>query len=95
MGVDFWACRNCGETFPDCGYYTGCSCGEVWCCESCAKADGFAEEIDEETDEVIDDSGTCNFCREEDFKDCELLNHALDLLKMERNDLIYSFKQCK
>lgn len=27
MGVDFYSCDNCGETFPDCGTYIHCEHG--------------------------------------------------------------------
>lgn len=27
MGVDFYACENCGDTFPDCGTYIHCEHG--------------------------------------------------------------------
>ena len=44
MGIDYLTCHNCGETFPDCGSYVSCECGESWCDEECAKEDGFIEE---------------------------------------------------
>lgn len=44
MGVDFLSCKSCGETFPDCGHFVGCECGEHWCCEDCAESDGFQHE---------------------------------------------------
>ena len=27
MGVDFYSCHYCEETFPDCGSYVSCECG--------------------------------------------------------------------
>ncbi|NFH01348.1 hypothetical protein FC831_13855 [Clostridium botulinum] len=45
MSVDFLVCKNCGETFCDCGEYVSCeSCGEHWCCEECAEEDGYNTE---------------------------------------------------
>ena len=32
MGVDFYVCRACDETFPDCGPYVRCEgCGKPYC----------------------------------------------------------------
>lgn len=45
MGVVFYTCNRCGETFPDCGDYVSCEgCGTVWCCDECAEEDGFVAE---------------------------------------------------
>lgn len=44
MGVDFYSCKSCGDTFPDCGDYVYCECGEHWCSENCAEADGYQQE---------------------------------------------------
>lgn len=43
MGVDWLSCERCGETFPDCGDFVSCNddCYKVWCCDECAKEDGF------------------------------------------------------
>lgn len=38
MGVDWYSCRNCGDTFPDCGDFVSCECGEHWCDYDCAEA---------------------------------------------------------
>ena len=45
MGVDYFVCANCGETFPDAGSYVSCgNCGEVWCSHDCAEEDGHKDE---------------------------------------------------
>lgn len=44
MGVDFYSCKNCGDTFPDCGEYVSCDCGEHWCCDECAEEDGYRKD---------------------------------------------------
>lgn len=37
MGVDFYACGDCGETFPDCGSYYSCEqCYRHYCSTECA-----------------------------------------------------------
>lgn len=114
MSVDFLVCKRCGETFCDCGDFVSCECGENWCSDECAEADGYKEEHcrlgcnkdDEEMDACIkkdeyDKTGyvscwdcengiesSCNFCRNEDYSDETLLDKALSLLAMSREDLI-------
>jgi len=90
MGVDFYACNYCGETFCDVGDFVSCDCGNKWCCEECAKEEGFTEEIKNEYGE-----GTCKYCREEDFIDSELLEYALVGLKLTREELITMYKSEK
>lgn len=87
MGVDWYSCRNCGDTFPDCGDFVSCECGEHWCDYDCAEANGF------ERDE--DDNTSCNYCREEDFEDSTLLEFALKLLNKNRQELIKDYKNNK
>jgi hypothetical protein len=41
MGVDFYSCKNCGNTFSDCGRYVSCECGKRWCSDECAEEDGY------------------------------------------------------
>lgn len=85
MSVDYYSCNYCGETFPDCGDYVSCEgCGNCWCSEECAEEQGFR--IDVDNDEEY--STSCNFCRGEDYEDYELLEKALELLKISREDLI-------
>lgn len=114
MGVDWYSCKRCGETFPDCGDYVSCECGESWCSDECAEADGYKEEYcklgcnkdDDEMDNCIKKEqydkdeyvscwdceyhmdSSCNFCRNEDYNDETLLDKALNLLGMNREELI-------
>ena len=44
MGVEFYTCNYCGETFSDCGGFVGCECGIKWCDDECAEADGYISE---------------------------------------------------
>ncbi|MEH6848089.1 hypothetical protein CON15_19665 [Bacillus cereus] len=92
MGVDFYPCENCGETFPDCGYYVSCECGMHWCSDGCAEEHGHESREDEETGY---EESSCMYCREEDFDDNSLLYHALDLLNMDRQQIIGSYKTTK
>jgi hypothetical protein len=54
MGVDFLVCKNCGDTFCDCGEYVSCECGEHWCGDECAEADGCDKEKCNQGYEVYD-----------------------------------------
>ena len=108
MSVDWYGCKKCGETFPDCGDYTSCECGEMWCSDECAEKDGFkresckleydmddndCEESCYNCDNKIESS--CKYCREEDFDDSILFKFALKSLGMERETLIQSYKLSK
>lgn len=45
MSVDYWICKYCENTFPDCGCYISCeSCGTHWCSDECANRDGYIRE---------------------------------------------------
>ncbi len=116
MGVDFYSCHYCEETFPDCGSYVSCKCGNYWCSMECAEEEGFVQphcklhpELDDE--ELIDEyaakhcnrkycsddcenyvASSCKFCREEDYEDYKLLEKALKLLDMSREELIEKMK---
>ena len=95
MGVEFLACKNCGDTFPDCGNFVGCECGEHWCSERCAEADGYQyeEEGFKPEGQEWEQDTSCNFCKGEDASDWELLNFALKLLNMDRKELVKQLKK--
>ncbi len=80
MSVDFLVCTNCGETFPDCGYYISCKCGNCWCSDECASEDGF-EDNNEDDEDKDEDEISCSFCRNEKFTDKELLAYAVEKLR--------------
>lgn len=45
MSVEFYVCKNCGSTFPDCGEYISCEqCFTHWCSDECAEEDGYNKE---------------------------------------------------
>lgn len=112
MSVDYLVCENCGDTFPDCGYWVSCeSCGTCWCSDECAEEDGFVREhcaiypdlddrdlMEEYNKEHCDFNDcvycehyrpeSCKYCRGEDYDHETLLNKALELLKMSREDLV-------
>ena len=76
MGVDYYSCKNCGETFPDCGDFTYCSCGKRWCDDNCAKEDDYCQEecilgyeVDDGCPQDEDE------CDKDNCKDCEHYIH--------------------
>lgn len=80
MGVDFYACNNCGETFPDCGSYFHCDCGATFCSSECGKHE-YKEYSDDDIDDENDyeeEISTCIYCRVESVLDHDLLIFILD-----------------
>ena len=90
MGVDFYACDECGETFPDCGDYVWCDCGHHWCSDEGAENDGFMRH-DEEDAEETGIERSCKFCRGEDVEDEVLLKHCLLMLDISRDDAVVNY----
>ena len=81
MGVDFYVCRACDETFPDCGAYVCCEgCGHLYCGDECADIDGDGQEQ------------TCVDCRGDLDTDDNLLALALEKLGMTREQLTAEYK---
>jgi DNA-directed RNA polymerase subunit RPC12/RpoP len=79
MGVDFYVCQSCGDTFPDCGPYWSCEeCGN----HICSRCEKTIIKRDEETETDI-----CPFCTNEILSDYELLEFALKKLGMTRDAL--------
>lgn len=97
MGVDYYSCSNCSETFPDCGSYVQCECGEHWCSDECAEEDGFRIEEEGFTPEGSrwSQETSCKYCRKEDFSDLELLNFILGYSGFSRQEVIEKYKKAK
>lgn len=93
MSIDYYSCNCCGETFPDCGYYVSCDCGNHWCSDECAIADGYR--IDKEEDDEWEEETSCKYCREEDYDDSELLVYACVMLGITRDELVEKYKKDK
>jgi len=91
MGVDWYGCIKCGETFPDCGDYVSCDCGNMWCSDECAEADGFQRPDEDEIEEDPYAESSCKFCREEDVEDEVLLKHCLLMLDISRDDAVANY----
>lgn len=68
MGVDFYACANCEETFPDCGEYYSCEqCSRAYCSTDCAAFTPIVpfvstEDEDAEDHYYEDDEKQCGVC---------------------------------
>lgn len=92
MGVDWYPCEHCGETFPDCGSYVYCNddCYKRWCSDECAEADGFVEDR-ENIDRWGDSTKSCKFCRKEDADDSVLLAFLLIKCGYSRADVVAQF----
>jgi len=92
MGVDFYACDWCGETFPDCGDFVSCGgCGKMWCSDECAEKDGFQRPDEDDLEEDPYAESSCKFCRDEDVADGELLKHCLLMLDISREDAVANY----
>lgn len=93
MGVDFYACSNCGDTFPDCGDFTGCECGKHWCCDKCAESQGYRWEEDGYLPKgaSYEQDTSCSYCRNEDYPDEDLLEFSLHKLRLTRDELIVEY----
>ncbi len=92
MGVDWYSCSDCGETFPDCGGYTSCICGEMFH-EGCA--DDLREEfgtVDEDMGDGWDDYGenalrACPSCSKTIVRDSELLEYISEHLSIDLEEV--------
>lgn len=83
MGVDFYACQNCGETYCDCGYYFTCSCEAMFCSDRCG---GKKVEKGSESGNYWDDITSCVLCRVEVIPDIDLLNFLLKRHNLTRSE---------
>ncbi len=69
MGVEFFPCTYCDDTYADCGEYFSCDCGMNYCSTEC----GDREEDLEDEEEKI----TCRVCRKEYATEYMLLDFLL------------------
>lgn len=86
MGVDYYPCTHCGDTFCECGYYVICeTCDQRWCTDECAEKDGFRYEDEDRN------NSTCKFCRGEDTDDTSLLDFCLKQLGKTREEIVKDY----
>ncbi len=84
MGVDFYACDRCHETFPDCGPYAICNeCSNRLCDYCMNELKIYNHSMDEE----------CPFCRKDVLTDLDLLNYALNKLNLTKEQLEEEYRK--
>lgn len=99
LGVDYYSCKNCEETFPDCGHYGHCSKCETMFCGNCY--DKFVKTYGE-----IDKSHAryswygvslpeCDHCNGKKVNDSDLLKFALGKLKVTKTALKKEYVKIK
>ena len=96
FGIDYLVCDECGKAFPACAEdYRGCSCGKTFC-EDCVEDAKFAKNKNGGIKEnKWGEPVSCKYCRGEEITDDALLEKALKLLKMSREDLIKAKEEDK
>lgn len=91
MGVDWYTCNHCNDTYSDAGHYGSCSKCEDRYCGSCY--DEFVEKyglIDEDHEQYSyygESLPECDYCNGTEVDDSELLDFALEMLGMSENEL--------
>lgn len=96
MGLDIYTCDSCENTFIGGGDEVNCECGLKWCDSECAESDGFRHEENgfKPANSNWEQETSCNYCRNENFADSELLWYAINqLLIISREDLIEKYKE--
>jgi len=91
MGIDYYACDNCGDTFPDCGPYTHCEDCYRYLCSPCSDkmeigsyrmSKNGQDDYDED-----DEHGICPYCSGAIVTEEQLLEYALEKLGMGQDEL--------
>jgi len=100
MGVDFYACGICGDTFPDCGEYGTCAKCEENICSSCHDEQlGKYGSVDEDSDEAMDFGDDalceCDLCSDKVVHDSDILNYLLKYTSLTKDDVILAVKKEK
>ena len=88
MGVDFYACDICHDTFPDCGDYVSCECGGKFCSNDCASMDYAVYDDNGECIEGEDGEGNCVLCRGEAATDYDLIEFLLEKCSLTREQAV-------
>jgi hypothetical protein len=95
MGVDFYSCSNCRETFPDCGYYFTCSqCEHMFCSNDCGGREYVKDENGEhKTSRYGEELTSCILCRKEDATSDQLLHFLLAKFGLTRDQAMEMYKK--
>lgn len=99
MGVEFYVCKRCGDTFPDCGSYVNCNdCYSHWCSDECAEGDGWRVDIEETSGDGTEGSygeeaaHSCNYCRCEAADNHTLFSFLLTKLDLTRDEVLQQWR---
>ena len=94
MGVDFYACRNCDETFPDCGEFYSCEqCGRYYCSTECADFSPIEQMADEGDEDYDEDNVQCGICSKKTPDTGEMFCALLKHFKISREDAIKIWRE--
>lgn len=97
MGVEWYTCKSCEDTYCDAGLYGTCAGCEEHYCNSCHKSNknkyGTVEDGSKEADYFGSNaSKQCEFCSGDVIEDSTLLNFALELLEVSYDELVHRYK---
>lgn len=96
MGVDFYVCDHCYDTFPDCAPYFYCNKCSNFLCDDCERKlvpnDYPYEDDGPIYDEEDANNWKCPFCRKEIVSDDDLLSFALEQLGLTYEELVARYK---
>lgn len=88
MGVDWFPCDNCDETFPDAGPYALCEdCSGKLCCKCMKKLSIRDTMVAKIENYDPDEYSQCPFCSREIITNADLLTYALNRLGKTRKEL--------
>lgn len=87
MGVDFYTCAFCQRTFPDCGPYFNCFCGEHFCTPAC----GGRQYIDPEAG--VEEYTSCVLCRVEEVTNRDMLTFLLKHFNLTYDEAFELYKK--
>lgn len=101
MGVDFYPCEECGETFPDCGDYCSCEMCSVMLCTPCANEKGLSSQITdlnqcdeaEKAEAVGEGYCQCPYCTGESVTEELLMKFAMEKLGVDREGLAAMYRE--
>lgn len=100
MGVDFYPCQNpdCHQCWCDCGYYFHCVDCERSLCEECSQQYSCGKyaprEYDDRNEDCTEDFN-CPFCTGELITDKALLEFAIELTELSREEVITQYNRWK
>ena len=100
MGIDFYTCELCGDTFPDCGEYGTCAKCENDICINCYNEQNIKYgTVDKDSKEAkyFGDKALkeCNSCSEKIVHDSDIFEYLLKITKMTKDEIVKAVKKEK